>query len=186
MKQQLVLLALSLTTACSRNEMNERAEAEVLDDKHEAQIERLDEQHEAEQKALENVQNREAKVLDKNQEQQERNLEQRQEALKAGIPPQVASQVTASAVADLASARCAREQKCGNIGANKTYASLDACTTSLSADLQKELNAYECSRGVIVKELQECLGAIREEACNSPLDKIARITACSDSDICSD
>lgn len=186
MKQHLVLLALSLTAACSRNDTDERATKDALEDKHEAQEERLNKQHEAEQKALDNIQNREAKAVEHNQKQEERNLEQRQDALKAGVAPQVASQMTASAVADLTSARCAREQKCGNIGANKTYASLETCTNTLTEDLNKELNAYECAGGVVAKELQECLTAIREEACNSPLDKIARIAACRDSDLCKD
>lgn len=184
MKQHLVLLALSLTAACSRNDADERAAKDAVEDKYEAREERLDKQHEAEQKALDNIQDREAKALEQNQKQEERNVEQRQEALKAGVAPQVASQMAASAIADLTSARCAREQKCGNIGANKSYTSLEACTNTLTRDLNDELNAYECPGGVVAKELQECLTAIREEACNSPLDKIARVAACRDSDLC--
>jgi Family of unknown function (DUF6184) len=184
MKQHLILIALSLSAACSRNDMNERADKDVLDERHEAQKEGLDKQQEAQREALENAQERQAKALEAQQEQAERNVEQRQEALKAGVAPEVASQMTATAVADITSARCAREQKCGNIGGNKTYASLEACNTTLSKDLRDELNAYDCAGGVVSKELQECISAIREEACNSPLDKLARITACRDSDIC--
>ena len=134
--------------------------------------------------ALKQAQDREEKALEQNQKQEERNIEQRYEALKAGVDPKAASQMTAMAVVDITSARCAREQRCGNIGADKTYASLDACSTKLSSELQEEINGYDCSKGVVGKELQECLTAIREEECNAPFEKLARIAACRDSDIC--
>lgn len=186
MKHYATLIALSLvsTAACSRNEMNERAAEDRVEDKHEAQNDQLARQHEAEKDALKKIQEREEKALEQNQKVEERNIEQRYDSLKAGVDPKAASQVTASAVADITTARCAREQKCGNIGADKSYASMDACTTKLSSELQEEINAYDCAKGVVGKELQECLAAIREEACNAPLDKLARVAACRDSDIC--
>lgn len=186
MKQNPTLIALALiaSAACSRNEMNEREAKDRVDDRYEARAEQLDRQHEAEKEALDRAQERENKALEQNQKQEERNIEQRQDALKAGVDPKVASQMTAVAVTDITTARCAREQKCGNIGSGKSYASLDACTTSLSAELQKEFNAYDCAGGISDKELQECLTAIRDESCNAPIDKLARIAACRDSDIC--
>jgi hypothetical protein len=186
MKQYTTLIALSLvaTAACSRNEMNEREAKDRVDEKYEAQGDQLARQHEAEKEALDKAQEREEKTLEQNQKQAERNVEQRYDALKAGVDPKIASQMNAIAVTDITTARCAREQKCGNIGADKTYPSLDACTTSLSAELQKEFNAYDCAGGIVGKELQECLTAIRDESCNAPIEKLARIAACRDSDIC--
>jgi hypothetical protein len=186
MKQYATLIALSFVTtaACSRNDMNERAAKDRAEDKHEAQDDHLADQHEAEKEALNKAQDREEKVLEQNQKQEDRNIEQRYDSLKAGVDPQSASAMTAVAVADITAARCAREQKCGNIGTDKSYASLDVCSTKLSSELQKELNAYDCAKGVVGKELQECLAAIRDESCNAPLDKLARIAACRDSDIC--
>ncbi len=186
MNQSTTLIALSLiaTAACSRNDMNERDAKDRVDDKYEARNDQLEKQHEAERDALKQAQDREEKALEQNQKQEERNIEQRYEALKAGVDPKAASQMTAMAVVDITSARCAREQRCGNIGADKTYASLDACSTKLSSELQEEINGYDCSKGVVGKELQECLTAIREEECNAPFEKLARIAACRDSDIC--
>jgi len=189
MKQYSTLIAMSLAAvACSRNDMNERDAKQRVEDNFEAQNEQLAAQHEAEREALKRTQEREEKILEQDQKQQERNVEQRYDALKAGEPkvgdPKAASAMTAGAVTDIATARCAREQKCGNIGADKTYPSMEFCTTKLSDELQEELNAYDCEKGVVAKELEECLAAIRDEACNAPFDKLARIAACRDSDIC--
>lgn len=180
----LIALSLAATAGCSRNDMDERAAKERVEEKYEARGEQLDRQHEAEKEALDRAQERDDKALDQNQKQEQRNVEQRYDALKAGVDPKAAAQMTAVAVTDITTARCAREQKCGNIGADKTYSSLDACTNSLTGELQKELNAYDCSGGIVGKELQECLTAIREESCNAPIEKLARIAACRDSDIC--
>lgn len=186
MKPHATLIAMSLTAvvACSRNDMNERDAKQRVEDSFEAKNEQLAAQHEAEREALKRTQEREEKMLEQDQKQQERNVEQRFDSLKVGVDPKAASAMTAGAVTDIATARCAREQKCGNIGADKTYPSMEFCTTKLSDELQEELNSYDCAKGVIAKELEECLAAIRDEACNAPFDKLARIAACRDSDIC--
>jgi len=91
---------------------------------------------------------------------------------------------THSAAEQIASARCEREQKCGNIGADKTYSSSQDCLARIRADWQEDLNARECPGGVNVHELNECLDQVRAEACGNPFDKLARMTECTQGQIC--
>jgi hypothetical protein len=91
---------------------------------------------------------------------------------------------THSAAEQIASARCEREQKCGNIGADKTYSSSQDCLARIRADWQDDLNARECPGGVNVHELNECLDQVRAEACGNPFDKLARMTECTQGQIC--
>ena len=84
----------------------------------------------------------------------------------------------------IAQARCEREQRCGNVGPDKTYASQSACVERVRADWAEDLNARECPEGIVQDELAECLEEIRNEDCSSPFDTLGRITACRASDIC--
>ena len=93
-----------------------------------------------------------------------------------GLAPEVVAKITA--------ARCAREQKCGNIGAGKDYASAAACETEIGKEWREELNAYECPGGIVTKEFEECLAEIRTEDCASPFDTLERVVACRSSDMC--
>lgn len=90
----------------------------------------------------------------------------------------------ATAVKQITTARCDREQKCGNVGAGKDYATSEACVVEVSDEWRDELNAYECPGGVVTKELSECLAEIRNEDCDAPFDTLGRIIACRESDIC--
>jgi hypothetical protein len=87
-------------------------------------------------------------------------------------------------VAKITAARCAREQTCGNLGPDKTHASLEACERAIGNDWREELNAYECPGGIVTKEFDECLAEIKNEDCGAPFDKLERIVACRSSDMC--
>jgi hypothetical protein len=91
---------------------------------------------------------------------------------------------SSSAAESIAEARCAREQRCSNVGANEKYSSHNDCMDRIRADWKDDLNARECHGGVNQTELQECLGAIREEECNSPFDTLDRVTECTAASIC--
>ena len=91
---------------------------------------------------------------------------------------------THSAAEQIASARCEREQKCGNIGADKTYSSSQDCLARIRADWQDDLNARECPGGVNQKQLDECLAKIRNEDCGSPFDTLSRVSECTAGQIC--
>ncbi len=89
-----------------------------------------------------------------------------------------------SAIRAIPAARCEREQKCNNIGADKKFKSSSECMKSIRDNWKDDLNSRECPGGVVQKELDECLSAIRSEDCNSPFDTLGRVMACRESDIC--
>jgi hypothetical protein len=92
---------------------------------------------------------------------------------------------SASAARDqITDARCAREQRCENVGDNKKYSSIDDCRATVRAEWKDELNNVECPQGVNEGELNECLGEIRGEDCGSPIDTLSRVAACTTGQIC--
>ena len=97
-----------------------------------------------------------------------------------------ASGETRSASQHIANARCDRERGCSNIGADKKYASDDVCTDMIRSEWANDLNAYECPKGIVQKELDECLAAIRAEDCGSPFDTLSRISECRAGQICAE
>jgi hypothetical protein len=90
----------------------------------------------------------------------------------------------AGAVNSIYEARCAREMRCDNIGADRKYASVDACRSKVQSEWSKDLNLSDCPGGIDQKELSECLQEIRNDDCNNPLDHIGRVAACRSSDLC--
>jgi hypothetical protein len=90
----------------------------------------------------------------------------------------------ALAVKAIVGARCNREARCKNIGAERKYSSAAECNSKLSEDRKDDLNTDDCSRGVSQKELSECLAEIKNEDCNNPLDSLGRLAACRSSDLC--
>jgi hypothetical protein len=91
---------------------------------------------------------------------------------------------TGMAVRSITSARCERESRCENVGSGKRWASMGECEEKTKADWRDDLNKYECPRGIVQVELDECLRDIREEGCGNPFDTIARAVQCNASDIC--
>jgi hypothetical protein len=91
---------------------------------------------------------------------------------------------TRPAAEQLARARCDREQTCSNIGADKTYSSMQDCLARIQNDWKDDLNARECPGGINQHELDECMSQIRSEACGNPLDTLARISECTQGQIC--
>ncbi|WP_438040847.1 DUF6184 family natural product biosynthesis lipoprotein [Sorangium sp. So ce128] len=113
----------------------------------------------------------------------------REERALGTTPPPGAPQVepgvtTVSAVDSIVAARCDREARCNNIGADREYASQEACATRIRAEWRDDLNFAECPGGIDSKELTECLQEIRNDDCNNPFDTLDRIVACRSSDLC--
>jgi hypothetical protein len=90
-----------------------------------------------------------------------------------------------SAVESISEARCARESRCENIGPDKRYSSMEDCVARVREDWRDDLDARACPSGVNESQLNECLGAIRQEECSSPFDTLERVAACTASQICS-
>lgn len=180
----------TLAAACNKTEA-QRSEEQAMERAHERQDEALERKQDRQEANLKESQRAEGKALQEAQEAEDKQVEQRHEALQ---PAAIAAKeqapgaggITAQAVAELSAARCAREARCGNVGADKDYSSQAQCETKMTANMKDELNAYECPNGIVMKEFSECLQAIRNETCGSPLDTIGRVMACRESDICAD
>jgi hypothetical protein len=84
----------------------------------------------------------------------------------------------------IVAARCDREMACKNVGDGKHFTTPAACTRELGTKLKDDLRPAECPNGVDAKHLDDCLTAIRKEACGNPIDTIGRISACNESGLC--
>jgi hypothetical protein len=91
-----------------------------------------------------------------------------------------------SATESIAEARCARESRCDNVGADKKYSSMEDCIIRIRADWKDELSTRECKSGVNETALNACLSSVREEECSSPFDTLERVQACTTGKICAD
>jgi hypothetical protein len=88
------------------------------------------------------------------------------------------------AINDIVSARCNREERCSNVGPEKTYASRDACTSKLEGTTQSDINLSDCKHGVDRPKLHDCLDKIRGEDCGNPIDTLSRVAACRTGELC--
>lgn len=88
------------------------------------------------------------------------------------------------ALSKIVEARCDREMRCGNVGADQKFVDRNACISQVKKDFADGINADDCPAGVDSKELDECLTDARKEDCNNPFDTIGRVAACRTSDIC--
>lgn len=88
-----------------------------------------------------------------------------------------------SAVGEITSARCTREEKCNNIGQGKKFADRASCEREVHQNTMSDLRESECA-GVVRKELDECLDEVKNQACGNPIDAIARLTACTRGQLC--
>ncbi|MGC4087660.1 MAG: DUF6184 family natural product biosynthesis lipoprotein [Polyangiaceae bacterium] len=112
-----------------------------------------------------------------------------QSAQKTNAPTNVVQEAAAtvetrSATESIAESRCQREERCENVGESKKYSSMSDCLTRIRADWKDDLNARECPGGVKDAQLDECLGKIRAEECNSPFDTLSRVAECTSGQIC--
>jgi len=106
------------------------------------------------------------------------------EARKAPEGIAVTGMSNKAAIERMADARCARELRCENIGADKKFESVAACRSELMNKGDKNLDAEECPRGIDSKELEECMTEVKNESCGNPLDTLERLAACRPSDLC--
>lgn len=89
-----------------------------------------------------------------------------------------------SSIDRIASARCAREASCNNVGPDKHFGNASNCSGELRSKMGEDLNASECPRGIDARELDECLAAIRAESCSNPIESISRLGACRTGKMC--
>jgi hypothetical protein len=73
--------------------------------------------------------------------------------------------VASAALEAIVDARCARAQRCEDIGAGLEYASWNECALSTRAEWSEELNRVDCERGVDEGALNACLRELSENGC---------------------
>ena len=91
-----------------------------------------------------------------------------------------------AAVTRLTSARCDRALACNEFGEKAKYKDDAACRRENHHDLEAELRASECPRGIRQEKLANCVEEIRNEKCGNILDKISRIATCRTGALCID
>lgn len=87
-------------------------------------------------------------------------------------------------VTRLAGARCAREDRCDNIGPGGRYVSQDNCMDTLRGSMGRDLNAYFCPRGLDRDGVARCAWAIEHEHCGNPFATLSRETKCREGALC--
>ncbi|HEY3500497.1 MAG TPA: DUF6184 family natural product biosynthesis lipoprotein [Polyangiaceae bacterium] len=98
----------------------------------------------------------------------------------AGLP----RQGNAAAITAITEARCDREMRCNNIASGKKFETRAACIEKTRNDWREDLNGIDCPRGVMDKELADCVSQIRSESCANPFDRLGSSMACSSTDLC--
>jgi hypothetical protein len=73
--------------------------------------------------------------------------------------------VPSAALEAVTDARCARAQRCREIGPGLAYASRNDCVLSTRAEWSEELNRIDCERGVREDALNACLRELSEAGC---------------------
>jgi len=95
-----------------------------------------------------------------------------------------AAPVHGGEIETIASARCAREARCDNVGAGKRYVSREGCLTELRGGEMNELTTTSCPRGVDQRALDKCLGDINGERCENAFDSFNRLNSCAKDSLC--
>ena len=90
----------------------------------------------------------------------------------------------------IASARCDREQRCNNIGANLEYQSREHCMNVFRADSNEELaEDADCQNGIKPEDLNECMSQLSSRSCGpvgAAFDSLASTVSCRSAELCMD
>lgn len=79
---------------------------------------------------------------------------------------------------------CRYEDRCGNVGSGRSYASFADCLTSKRADFLNAWPTNTCDGRINGQSLDTCLKAIDNTQCNNIVDQFATLTKCQSNDIC--
>lgn len=91
---------------------------------------------------------------------------------------------TASASQALAEARCTRESRCNNVGADKRYSSFEDCVARVWTEWEGDFDGSRCQSGVDPAALEQCLTEIRVLECSSPFESLEQIQSCQANRVC--
>lgn len=79
---------------------------------------------------------------------------------------------------------CRFEDRCGNVGSGRQYASMADCLTATRADFLRLLPTDKCDGRINAQALGVCLTAIDNTQCDNFFDEAATYLKCGDDDIC--
>jgi hypothetical protein len=104
-------------------------------------------------------------------------------AAYGGGPSSVQASIE-SAVERIAHEKCARETRCGNVGAGHDYADNDKCLSVERGRQTEALSLESCPGGIDEKNLGSCLSDIREQKCGMSMSSLTRRTNCRNRELC--
>jgi hypothetical protein len=102
----------------------------------------------------------------------------------AGVAPRISA---ADAAEEIAQARCNREQRCNNIGADAEFQSREHCLNVIRPDTSHMLAQKPCEYGVSRNELSKCMNDIASERCSGVarvFDRLERFISCRADSLC--
>jgi len=177
-------------TAAEQRRIDERRAEERRAEEQKAEERRAEDRRlEEERRAIAADERRledERRAADARRSEEDRRAAEERRARSIGGGPHdgVFRATPASAVANIAAARCDREVRCKHVGAKEKYRTRAVCVAELERDKRDDINSDVCPGGVREKELNDCLAAIRDEDCGNPLDAISRLNACRTGNLC--
>jgi hypothetical protein len=89
-----------------------------------------------------------------------------------------------TASARITGARCDREVRCDQVGANKRFETRDICARDEGNKTQAELRPADCPNGVDEKKLQSCLDAISKQDCAKLVTSLQSVDECKTATLC--
>ena len=84
----------------------------------------------------------------------------------------------------IAVARCSREAACAKIRKRDVHVSREQCERDVTQKLHRDLSAPSCGATIGREALEECLGELGAEDCNSAFEGFTRIAACQPKVLC--
>ncbi|MFT3714329.1 MAG: DUF6184 family natural product biosynthesis lipoprotein [Archangium sp.] len=79
---------------------------------------------------------------------------------------------------------CRFEDKCGNVGSGKNYASFEECLTDKRSDFLDLWPTDRCDGKINPQALDTCFKAVDNTRCNDFIDAIATINKCGSGSVC--
>jgi hypothetical protein len=84
----------------------------------------------------------------------------------------------------LATSRCERARACNDIGAGKTFVSLNLCMQEVRGNIANDLTSYKCPHGLNSDGVDRCTAAADSESCGHSRDSLSHLEECKTEALC--
>jgi hypothetical protein len=82
-------------------------------------------------------------------------------------------------------ARCDRAARCGQMGSTERFPSpRAACIWTVGQNERRDVDLYQCPKGIDEARLQSCIDSIRAASCEPAMVDLAEIEACGGQSLC--